>query len=160
MAYYHKLLVYYVCWSIMVPYLNEVVLLCVVTPVECAYTHALHYVINFRCVVNINPDVFVTTPHGNGSFLCSSFTSTLTGAITGVQWLVNNTMIEDIIDINITTKFSNSVGIGIGRLNLTNIPMAYNNTNITCIAQSGSGQKEVTASVLIQGLYRIEGTLY
>ena len=96
----------------------------------------------------------MTTPHGNASFICSSFTPTLTGA----KWLVNYTMVEDIIDINITTEFSNSVGIG--RLNLTNIPMAYNDTNITCIAQLASGREEVTASVLIQGLYRIERTLY
>ena len=146
----------------MVPYLNlnEAVLLFVVNTCRmCIYTHALHYVINFCCVVaTIFPDVFVTIPHGNASLLCSSFTPTLTGAITGVQWLVNNTMIEDIIDINITTKFSNSVGIG--RLNLTNISVAYNETSITCIAQSAAGQEEVTASVLIQGLYRIEGTLY
>ena len=118
-----------------------------------SYTHALHYVINFCCVVNINPDVFVTIPHGNASFLCSS-----SPTLTGVQWLVNYTMIENINDINITTEFSNIVGVG--RLNLANIPMAYNDTSITCIAQLASGREEVTASVLIQGMYRIEGTLY
>ena len=124
------------------------------TPVECHnYTHALHYVINFRCVVNIFPDVLVTTPHGNASFRCSS-----SPTLTGVQWLVNYTMIENINDINITTEFSNIVGVG--RLNLVNIPMAYNDTSITCIAQSASGREEVTASVLIQGMYRIERTLY
>ena len=58
-------------------------------------------------------------------------------------------MIENINDINITTEFSNIVGVG--RLNLTNIPLAYNETSITCIAQLASGQEEVTASLLIQG---------
>ena len=99
------------------------------------------------CVVNIFPDDLVTTPHGNVSLVCVDRTST----ITGVQWLVNNTMTEDIDDISITAKFITDLGIG--SLSLTNIPMAYNMTSISCIAQSASGQEEVTVTLLIQGEY-------
>ena len=91
----------------------------------------------------------MVTPHGNISLVCVAHTSTITGAITGVQWLVNNTMTEDIDDIDITTKFITDGGIG--SLSLTNIPMAYNDTMITCIVQSASGQEEVTVMLLIQG---------
>ena len=85
----------------------------------------------------------MTTPHGNVSFLCTS----LTGTITGVQWLVNNMTLEDIDDTTIRTEFSNQFG-GIGSLHFTNIPLAYNGTTITCTAP---GQEEDTVSLLIQG---------
>ena len=82
-------------------------------------------------------------PHGNVSLICVDRPST----ITGVQWLVNNTMTEDIDDISIMPI----TDMGIGRLRLANIPMAYNMTNITCIAQLASGQEEATVTLLIQG---------
>ena len=85
----------------------------------------------------------MVAPHGNVSLICVARTST----ITGVQWLVNNTMTEDIDDISIMAI----TGLGIGRLSLTNIPVAYNMTNITCIAQLPSGREEVTVTLLIQG---------
>ena len=110
-------------------------------------THNVGYPLSLLFCLQLIYDL-VTTPHGNVSFVCVARTPT----VTGVQWLVNNMTIEDIDNINITTEFSNDYGIGIGRLNLTNIPLAYNKTSITCIAQSASGQEEVTASLLIQGL--------
>ena len=94
-------------------------------------------------VVDIIPENYVTTPHGNASFLCTS----LTGTITGVQWLVNKMTLEDIDDTTIRTEFFNQFG-GIGRLNFTNIPLVYNGTSITCIAP---GEEGGTASLLIQG---------
>ena len=85
----------------------------------------------------------MATPHGNVSFLCTS----LTGTITGVQWLVNNMILEDIDDTDITSEF-NQFGGGIGSLHFTNIPLAYNETTITCTAP---GEEEDTVSLLIQG---------
>ena len=85
----------------------------------------------------------MATPHGNVSFLCTS----LTGTITGVQWLVNNMTLEDIDNTDITSEFSNQFR-GIGSLDFTNIPLAYNGTTITCIAP---GEEEDTALILIQG---------
>ena len=99
-----------------------------------------------HCVVNIFPDDLVVTLHGSVAFICVARAST----ITGVQWLVNNMMTEDIDDINITTEVITDLGIG--SLSLTNIPMVYNRTTITCIAQLASGQEEVTVLLLIQGL--------
>ena len=96
-----------------------------------------------HCVVNIFSGDPVVTPHGNVSLICVARTPT----ITRVQWLVNNTMTEDINDITIMAI----TDLGIGRLSLTNIPMAYNRTSITCIAQLASGQEEVTVTLLIQG---------
>ena len=87
----------------------------------------------------------MTTPHGNVSFLCTS----LTGTITGVQWLANNMILEDINDTDITSEF-NQFGGGIGSLHFTNIPLAYNGTTITCRAP---GEEEDTVSLLIQGSY-------
>ena len=85
----------------------------------------------------------MVAPHGNVSLICVARTST----ITGIQWLINNTMTEDIDDVSITAI----TDLGIGRLSLTNIPVAYNRTSITCIAQLPSGQEEVTVLLLIQG---------
>ena len=113
----------------------------------CPPTECKHVFIH--CVVNIFPDDLVVTLHGNVSLTCFAHTPTLTGAITGIQWLVNNTMTADIDDVSITAKFITDLGIG--SLSLTNIPMAYNRTNITCIAQLPSGQEEVTVTLLIQG---------
>ena len=56
-------------------------------------------------------------------------------------------MTEDIDDISIMAI----TDLGIGSLSLTNIPMVYNKTIITCIAQLPSGQEEVTVLLLIQG---------
>ena len=85
----------------------------------------------------------MVAPHGNVSLICAARTST----ITGIQWLINNTMTEDIDDVSITAI----TDLGIGSLSLTNIPVAYNMTSITCIAQLLSGQEEVTVLLLIQG---------
>ena len=100
----------------------------------------------------------MATPHGNVSFLCTS----LTGTITGVQWLVNNMTLEDIDNTDITSEFSNQFR-GIGSLGFTNIPLAYNGTIITCRVH---GEEEDTALILIQGsciailLYRILAPTY
>ena len=100
--------------------------------------------INYH-VVNIVPGDPVTTPHGSVPLLCTTTTQT-----TGVQWLVNNTVIEDIDNINITTEFNlDTIGLAIGRLNLANVPLAYNETHITCML--ASGQEEATVLLLIQG---------
>ena len=104
------------------------------------------YIINYH-VVDIIPGDPVTTPNGSVSLFCTTTTQT-----TGVQWLVNNTVIEDIDNINITTEFRNdldTIGLAIGRLNLTNVPLAYNKTSITCML--ASGQEEVTVLLLFQG---------
>ena len=100
--------------------------------------------INYH-VVNIIPGDPVTTPNGSVSLFC-----TITTQTTGVQWLVNNTVIEDIDNINITTEFNlDTISLAIGRLNLANVPLAYNETHITCML--ASGQEEATVLLLIQG---------
>ena len=100
----------------------------------------------FVFIVNIFPDNLVTTPSNNVSFLCTALPQT----ITGVQWLVNDTLFEDIDNTDITAGFQTELG-GIGTLNITNTPLAYNETRITCIAELASGQEEATVSLLIQG---------
>ena len=105
-----------------------------------------HYIANLFFSV-IFPDGLVTTQHSNISFFCSAPTQTLTG----VQWLINSMILEDIDSTEITAEFSNELG-GVGRLNFTNIPLAYNKTNITCVAEIASAQEEfVTTTLLIQG---------
>ena len=110
-------------------------------------------IIRCTCIIiqtiNYHVDIIsgdpVITPHGSVSLLC-----TITTQTTGVQWLVNNTVIEDIDNINITTEFDlDTIGLPIGRLNLANVPLAYNETHITCML--ASGLEEATVLLLIQG---------
>ena len=90
----------------------------------------------------------MTTPSNNVTFLCIALRQT----ITGVQWLANDTLFEDIDNTVITAGFQTELR-GIGILNITNTPLAYNETRITCIAELASGQEEATVSLLIQGLF-------
>ena len=103
----------------------------------------------FVFIVNIYilPDNLVTTPSNSVTFLCTALPQT----ITGVQWLVNDTLFEDIDNTDITAGFQTELG-GIGTLNITNTPLAYNETRITCIAELASGQEEATVSLQIQVL--------
>ena len=63
---------------------------------------------------------------------------------------MNDTLFEDIDNTDITAGFQTELR-GIGILNITNTPLAYNETRITCIAELASGQEEATVSLLIQG---------
>ena len=100
----------------------------------------------FVSIVYIFPDNLVTTPSNNVTFLCTALLQT----ITGVQWLVNDTLLEDIDNTDVTARFQTELR-GIRTLNITNTPLAYNDTRITCIAELASGQEEATVSLLIQG---------
>ena len=88
----------------------------------------------------------MSIPNINVSFLCVSVAET----ITGIQWLLNGTLLEDRNLTDVRSVFREMQGIG--KLFLSRVPLKYNSTNISCRAELTSGQVEVTASLLVQGL--------
>ena len=71
------------------------------------------------------------------------------GTLIRIQWLLNNIILEDLNITDVTMLFDSTFG---GRLSFTN-PSDYNDTIITCRAESESGPAEDTALLLIQGTY-------
>ncbi len=91
----------------------------------------------------------VSVQGGVARFFCSADTIT----ITGVQWLLNGTALQDLNLSNVNTVFSNDAGIQTGLLAFTNLPLEYNMTCIVCIANTSSGVIESNnVSLVIQGL--------
>ena len=95
----------------------------------------------------MNPDnKFITVPGGSATYTC--ITSILTNDnIESVQWLVNNTLVENL-------ELDNVVVTGLGRLRFTMTSEEYNNTNIRCRATFMSGSittSETGSLLLIQG---------
>ena len=88
----------------------------------------------------------MSIPNSNVSFLCASITET----ITGIQWLLNDTLVEDLNLTDVRSVFRETQGIG--KLFLSRVPLQFNSTNISCRAELTPGQVEVTASLLVQGL--------
>ena len=99
----------------------------------------------FLCLVNVFPEVFVATPNRSAGFRC--FRNL--GTFTGVQWLLNNTPLEDLNITDVTAVFDSTFG---GRLTFSN-PFGYNGTFVTCRAELQSGPAENTALLLVQGTF-------
>ncbi len=90
----------------------------------------------------------VSVQGGVAEFLCSADFIT----VTGVQWLLNGTALQDLNLSNVTTMFNN---IG-GSLAFTNLPLEYNMTCIVCAANTSSGViTSNSVSLLIQGLMTV-----
>ena len=99
----------------------------------------------FIAAVNLLPRQLVSVPNGNVSFLCASITE----AITGIQWLLNNTLLEDFSSTDVRSVFRETQGTG--KLFLSRVPLKCNLTSITCRAELPSGQVEVWSLLLVQG---------
>ena len=88
---------------------------------------------------------FITIPGGSASYTCS--TSGVSGDfIVSEQWLVNDTLLEDLELDNIM--------VVAGQLRFFMITMGYNNTNIRCRANLTSGSIRTSRGgslLLIQG---------
>ena len=96
-------------------------------------------------------EIYVSVQGGEVEFTCSpDRTSTIT--IVGVQWLVNNTDLEDLNLRHVRTEF---YIIGqIGFLRFTNLTLGYNMTNISCGVNTSSGMiisSDSHSLLLIQG---------
>ena len=96
-------------------------------------------------------EVYVSVQGGEVEFTCSpERTSTIT--INGVQWLVNNSALEDLNLSLARTEFS--VIVQIGFLYFTNLTLGYNMTNISCEVNTSSGMiisSDSHSLLLIQG---------
>ncbi len=82
---------------------------------------------------------------GVARFICSDDAIT----VTGVQWLLNGTALQDLNLSNVNARFS----LQTGYLAFTNLPLEYNMTCIVCTANTSSGvMKSSNVSLLVQGL--------
>ena len=84
----------------------------------------------------------IATQGGSIRFNCLS-----PGAV-GVEWLVNGTSLENLNLNNVTAEFAEGIG---GVLTLTNLPVEYNMTRITCILTGTSQVVNTTFILLLQG---------
>ena len=96
-------------------------------------------------------EVYVSVQGGEVEFTCSpERTSTIT--INGVQWLVNNSALEDLNLSLARTEFS--VIVQVGFLYFANLTLGYNMTNISCGVNTSSGMiisSDSHSLLLIQG---------
>ena len=106
-----------------------------------------HYYVDFLfsfLSVSVFPEIIVTTPDDAVTYLCLSPTN----PFTGIQWLLNNTLLEDLNLTDVTTAFA---GVA-GSLTFSN-PSDYNVTSVTCRALLQSGEEgRATALLLVQGI--------
>ena len=78
----------------------------------------------------------------------ASFFCTGTASVSGIQWLINGTHLENLNLQNVNTRFFR----GIGRLDITHIPSDYNDTTIQCIANFGDrNEPSNILTLLVQG---------
>ena len=78
------------------------------------------------------------------TYICTDITLN----VVGMQWLINGTQLENLHLSNINTRFS----IGIGRLEISRIPLEYNNTTIQCIGNfENRNESSNILTLLVQG---------
>ncbi len=89
----------------------------------------------------------VLIPGDNPTYNCASPLFT----ITSVQWLIDETRLEDLSLTNVETEFSQLTEQGTLRFN--DISVEYNNTNIQCRATLSNGETVDSNNVtlLVQG---------
>ena len=92
------------------------------------------------CIGAVN--LVISTPGGDARFRC------LSSSAIGVEWLVNGTLLENLNLNNVTTEFAEGIG---GALLLTNLPVDYNMTRITCKVDESSSVSNTTSLLLLQG---------
>ena len=85
----------------------------------------------------------MTTPNAAVTYSCVSPVDPLTE----IQWLLNNTLLEDLTLTDVTTRFADVAG----SIEFSN-PSDYNVTSVTCRAELQSGEQgSATALLLVQG---------
>ena len=115
-----------------------------VNTAKAIYVHNILLSYLSSVLVLVPNDHYVTTPGGSARFTCSG-----TG-LTGIQWLVNGTLLENLNLTNVTAAFRQSVVGGIGVLTFENVLFEYNETTIRC-SDSSSRTSQVQSKLLIQG---------
>ena len=98
-------------------------------------------------LVDVNPDEFITIPGGSATYACIINSGVSGDFIESMQWLVNDTLVEDL-------ELDNVFVTGLKRLRFTMITVEFNNTSIRCRANFTSGTiriSEEESMLLIQG---------
>ncbi len=85
----------------------------------------------------------MSVPGGEAIFDCSH-----SQTITGVQWLLNDTALQDLNLRNVAAEFSDIIQVGV--LTFTDLPLEYNKTRISCTAITSSGMMEPSSSDVLQ----------
>ena len=93
------------------------------------------------------PDQFVSTPGGSATFICFSLAPGV--AIVSFQWLVNESLVENLNLSNVRTEFTNSSGL----LIFDDIPVEYNMSRISCMATCIAEGNSVSlqSNLILQG---------
>lgn len=101
-------------------------------------------------LVHPSDRVVVAVLGGNITFTCVSWTPNI---ILNIQWLVNESSVEDFNLINVVSEFTQKFG-GIGKLVFFDLPLEYNNTCIQCMATLSSGYDSTSMEtiLLLQGM--------
>lgn len=104
----------------------------------------------FHIIVKVYPEEqLIEAIRGCGvSFYCTLETANFSNRVVGVQWLVNGTQLENLHLMNVTEGFT-TVGIGLGMLNFTNLPVSYNMTRIQCNATLTSGETSLSTNSVV-----------
>ena len=89
----------------------------------------------------LSPRGVVSTPGGRARFLCFA------PHISGVQWLVNTSALQDLNLRNVPATFSNITDLGV--LEFSDLPLEYNMTRINCSVNSSSGMIASPNEVLL-----------
>ena len=102
-------------------------------------------------VVTVLPEnQAVSYPNGAINFFCLSSSSSI---IVSVNWMLNNTFLNDMPDSSdISAEFSSAVG---GTLRFFRVSKMYNSTEIRCIASLSTGDTVNSSDVstlLLQGI--------
>lgn len=84
---------------------------------------------------------------GHANFDCTSHTE----LVTRFEWLINGTQLVDHSSMDVIQEFI-PIGNNIGRLQLTNLTIAYNTTQIKCEATLSSG-KMVSSNAVTMYLF-------
>ena len=108
-----------------------------------------HYIV-FAVSIIPRPGVgYVSTADGEASFTC------IISGNASVQWLLNGSLIHTLNSSHAETTVEMSGEFTAGTLRLSNLPLTYNNTRITCVttlsATTPAQVLNATTSLLLQG---------
>ena len=111
----------------------------------------------------IPSDEFLSVLGGKATFRC--LTPIPGAAIVSVEWLLNGIKLKDIMGniSNVSVVFTTiSNGNGIGSLLFADLPLEYNNTQVSCSANFTTGEVISTAAsnlIILQGKLHVHADL-
>ena len=100
-------------------------------------------IIAYFFVVVVYPGDVKRESGENAFFICTATTH----QINETHWIINDTRLEDLELMNVTTNFSR-IGLGVGDLYFNSLPIVYNMTKVQCTGIFSSGQGNSSSNVV------------